>query len=76
MKKRRNLHVILNFLLSALISEIRRRSISNIVVAKVNEVSTIRKIRHYIILAYDSEALRDLLLIFIFIFTTLSISIY
>ena len=51
-----------------LISKIERRFIFNIVIAKANEVSTIRKSSYYIILIYDSEALRDLLLIFIFIF--------
>ena len=67
-KKRENLYVILNSLLNALISKIKRRSISNIVVAKANEVSIIRKSNYYIILVYDDEALRDLLLIFIYMF--------
>ena len=76
MKKRRNLHVVLNPLLSALISEIERRFIFNIVVAKANKVSTIRKIRYCIMLVYDNEALRDLLLVFMFVFIVLSINIY
>ena len=75
-KERRNLHAVSNSLLSALASEAERRSIFNTVVAKADEASTIKKIRYCIMLACDSEALRDLLLIFIFMFATLSVSIY
>ena len=75
-KERRNLHVISDSLLSALASKAGRRSISSTVVAKADEVSTTRKTRHYIMLACDDEASRDLLLVFVFVFATSSISIY
>ena len=74
-KKDRNLHAVSNSLLSALASRVKRKFISNVIVAKANEASTIRESRYYIILVYDNEALRDLLLIFMFIFA-ISISLY
>ena len=43
-KKRRNLYVVSNFLLNAFTNKIKRRLISNIVVAESNEIATIRKI--------------------------------
>ena len=67
-KKDRNLHAVSNFLLSALASRIERELIFDAIVAKANEVSTTRESRHYIILACDSGAPRDLLLMFIFVF--------
>ena len=65
-KKNRNLYIISNFLFSALASRIKRELISNVIVAKANEASTIRESRYYIILIYDNEASRNLLLMFIF----------
>ena len=75
-KKRWNLHAVPDLLLSALASGAGRRPIFNTVVAKADEASTIRKIRHCIMLACDSGAPRDLLLVFVFVFATLSVSIY
>ena len=74
-KKGRNLHAVSNSLFSALASRIERELISNVIVAKANEVSTIRKSRYYLILVCDSEALRDLLLIFVFVFV-ISVNLY
>ena len=76
MKKRRNLHAVSNLLLSALTNDVERRLISNVIVIKTNEVSTIEKTRYYIILACDSEASRDLLFMFVFVFAALSVNIY
>ena len=74
-KKDRNLYAVLNFFFSALASKIERRLISDVIVAKANEVSTIRESRYYIILICDSEAPSDLLLIFIFVFT-INVNLY
>ena len=74
-KKDRNLHAVSNSLLSALTSRIKRELISSAIVAKANEVSTIRESRYYIILVYDNEASRDLLLMFIFVFA-ISVNLY
>ena len=43
-KKNRNLNIISNFFFSILINDVKRRLISNIIVAKANKVSTIREI--------------------------------
>ena len=73
-KKDRNLYVISNSFFSAFINKIERRLISNVIVAKANKILIIRESRYYILLYYniilicDSEALRNLLLIFIFVF--------
>ena len=74
-KKDRNLYIISNSLLNAFANKIRRELISNVIVAKANEVSTIRESRYYIILIYNNEASRDLLLIFIFIFA-INVNLY
>ena len=74
-KKNQNLHAVSNSLLSALANRIERKLISDVIVAKANEVSTTRESRYYIILAYDNGAPRDLLLMFVFIFI-INISLY
>ena len=67
-KEGRNLHAVPDPLLSALANRTGRKLTSGAIVAKANEAPTTREPRHYIILACDGGAPRDLLLMFVFVF--------